>query len=41
MGELTVPKVAGYDPAVHISVSDIAVDCPTKPDCTSVEVFKN
>ena len=28
MGELTVP---GYDPAVHISVSDIAVDCPTKP----------
>ena len=31
MGELTVPKVAGYDPAVHISVSDIAVNCPTKP----------
>ena len=31
MGELTIYKADEYNPAVHISINDIVVDCPSKP----------
>ena len=31
VGEMTVPGDGGYDPAVHLSLSDVAIDDPRKP----------
>ena len=31
MGELTVPSDGGYDPNVHLSLSDVAIDNPRVP----------
>ena len=31
LGELTVPSVVSFNPAVHMNMSDVAVDNPSNP----------
>lgn len=37
-GELTVPTGSSYDPGVHLSVGDIAVDHPSRPSFVRVTI---
>ena len=37
-GELTVPTGSSYDPSVHLSVGDIAVDHPSRPSFVRVTI---
>ena len=35
-GEMTVPRYSAYDPSVHLSYKDIAVDDPANPQTVSI-----
>jgi hypothetical protein len=35
-GELTVPSAQGFDPTIHLSWGDVAVDNPTNPTAIRV-----
>ena len=37
-GELTVPSDSTYDPAVHLSLSDVATDAPLNPSALRITV---
>ncbi len=37
-GEMTVPTESGYDPGVHLSIEDIAVDDPVRPRVVRVSI---
>ena len=37
-GEATVPSQSAFDPSVHLSVADIAVDCQHNPRVVSVRI---
>ena len=37
-GELTVPDCGSYDPAVHLSIGDIAADNPSRPSFLRVRI---
>lgn len=38
VGEMTVPSDSAYDPLVHLSWNDIAVDNPTAPSVIRVTI---
>lgn len=38
VGEMTVPSVTGFDPAVHLSISDVAVDDPRRSSAIRVRI---
>lgn len=40
MGELVVPPGSPYNPDIHISVADVAVDCPSNPTLVSLHLKK-
>ena len=37
-GELSVPSDGAYDPTVHLSVADLALDCPRRPSFVRVRI---
>ena len=37
-GEITVPSLSGYDPAVHLNYNDISVDNPSNPAIIKVRI---
>ena len=37
-GEITIPSQAAYDPTVHLSFADIAVDDPSKPSIIQLTI---
>ena len=38
IGEMTVPSDEGYDPAVHLSVQDVAMDDPRSPTLLQIKI---
>lgn len=41
VGEMTVPKDGGFDPAVHLGVGDVAVDDPRKPSLVRIRIKRS
>ena len=37
-GEFTVPTVQGYDPEVHLSLTDVAIDSHTTPSVVRLRI---
>ena len=40
-GELSVPSDGAYDPTVHLSVADLALDCPWRPSFVRVRIMQS